>query len=155
MQRKLCITAITATLGIPAYFAVAEAPISSSSIAFADDDKEHKHEEGEKHKLGRQKIGEYTVSVIMVGEAEAGKEVEFDIKLIDAKSDPKAMWVWIGKQDAPDAEKAKATKGEKTYDADVTVPASVSKDAKVWVALETANGVVTGSFEMDKHDHKH
>lgn len=155
MLRKLSVASLAATLCIPAYFAVADGPPSSSSIAFAGDDKEHKHSEAEKHKLGRQQIGEYTVSVIMVGEAEAGKEVEFDIKLIDAKSDPKAMWVWIGKQDAPDGEKAKATKGEKTYDADVTVPASVSKDAKVWVALETAKGVVTGSFEMDKHDHKH
>ncbi len=37
---------------------------------------DHKHSE-EKHKLGRQKIADYTVSVIMIGEPEAGHSVGF------------------------------------------------------------------------------
>src|SRR5687767_4738792 len=43
---------------------------------------QHKHGGGEKHKLGRKTIGDYTVSVIVIGEAEAGAVVDFDIKLI-------------------------------------------------------------------------
>ena len=51
---------------------------------------QEKHGPDEKHKLGRKPVGDYTVSVILIGEVEAGKPVTFDIKLIDAKSDPKA-----------------------------------------------------------------
>ena len=116
-------------------------------------DEAHKHGEGEKHKLGRQKIGNYTVSVILIGEAEAGKEAELDIKLIDAKEEPKALRAWIGKEDG--ADKAIATKKKTTYDADVKVPSPLPKDAKVWIEIETAAGTEKGSFAIeDKHDHK-
>jgi hypothetical protein len=149
MHRTIKTLAFMALVGLPVY-----AGASSPSAAMLADDKEHKHGEGEKHKLGRQTIGEYTVSVIMIGEAEAGKTVEFDIKLIDAKTDPKAMRVWVGGENASATDKATAVKGEKTYDADATVPTPLPNGAKVWVELETDKGVVRGSYEM-KHDHKH
>ena len=115
-------------------------------------DEGHKHGEGEKHKLGRQKIGDYAVSVIMIGEAVPGKEAEFDIKLIDAKSDPKALRVWIGTEESK--EKATAKKGEKTYDADAKVPSPLPKGAKVWVEIETEEGTAKGSYAMED-GHKH
>ena len=116
----------------------------------------HKHGEDEKHKLGRQKIGDYTVSVIMVGEAEAGKAIEFDIKLIDAKTDPKAMRVWIGTEDGAGSVKATATKKTTTYDADAKVPSPLPAGAKVWVEIETDSGTSKGSYALEEaKDHKH
>ena len=114
----------------------------------------HKHGK-EKHKLGRQAIGEYTVSVILIGEAEPGEHVDFDIKLIDAKSDPKALRVWIGSQDGAGSTKATGTKGKTTYTGEVDVPKPLPEGSKLWVELETDAGVKTGSFDIDKHDHKH
>ncbi|HEV7298846.1 MAG TPA: hypothetical protein VGN72_05725 [Tepidisphaeraceae bacterium] len=115
----------------------------------------HKHGQGEKHKLGRQPIAGYTVSVILIGEAEPGEHVDFDIKLIDATSDPKALRVWIGTQDGSGSTKAAGTKGKTTYTGEVDVPKPLPEGAKLWVELETDAGVQSGSFEMDKHDHKH
>lgn len=126
-------------------------PDFNPSTAVAAEDG-HKHGDGEKHKLGRQKIGDYTVSVIMIGEAEPGKEAEFDIKLIDAKSDPKVLRVWIGTEESK--EKATAKKGKTTYDADVKVPSPMPKGAKVWVEIETDSGTSKGSYALEG-GHKH
>lgn len=130
----------------------AETPPGSAAMA----EEGHKHGEGEKHKLGRQKIGNYTVSVIMIGEAKPGAEVEFDIKLIDATSDPKSLRVWIGAEDGKGSEKTEAKKGEKTYDADVKVPSPLPEGAKVWVEVESDGVTARGSYALEeKHDHKH
>jgi hypothetical protein len=141
----------TILLGVnaPATPAVHPAP-----IALAEDG--HQHGKDEIHKLGRKKIGDYTVSVILIGEAEAGAKVKFDIKLIDAKADPKALRVWIGTEDAKDEAKTALVKGEKTYAADVTVPSPLPAGAKIWVEVETDSGKAGGSYEMESHDgHKH
>ena len=114
----------------------------------------------EKHKLGRQKIGNYTVSVIMVGDPHEQKTVDFDVKLYDLAgsktppADPKAMRVWIGAEDAKPADKVAMTKKETTFAATATVPAPLADSAKVWVEVETDAGVSRGSFAME-HEHKH
>lgn len=116
----------------------------------------HKHSEDEKQKLGRQKIGDYTVSVIMVGDIHDDKEIDFDVKLIDAKSDPKALRIWIGAEDGAGSEKATLVKKKTTFGGKAKVPNPVPKDAKVWVEVETDAGTAKGSYAInDKHDHKH
>lgn len=128
-------------------------PVATAPVVILEDG--HQHGKDEIHKLGRKKIGDYTVSVIMIGEAEAGAKVKFDIKLIDAKADPKSLHVWIGAEDAKDDAKTKLTKGEKTYAGEVTVPSPLPAGAKVWVEVETDAGKSRGAFETDTHDHKH
>lgn len=118
-------------------------------------DDTHKHGEAEKHKLGRKEIGGYTVSVILIGEVEAGKHADFDIKLIDAKTDPKALRVWVGVEDAKGSKKADGTKGTATYTGEVDVPNPIPEKAKLWVEIEADSGVSKAAFDYDKHDHKH
>ncbi|MBC8105222.1 MAG: hypothetical protein H7Z14_01420 [Anaerolineae bacterium] len=126
--------------------------IGSSAFAFMQ---EHKHGQGEKHKLGRKAIGDYTVSVNLIGEIEPGGHVDFDIKLIDAKSDPKALRVWIGTEDGSGAKKAEGKKGQTTYTGEVDVPKPLPQGAKLWVELETDAGVKRASYELEEHGHKH
>lgn len=128
-------------------------PSGDSQVRAAEG--EHKHGPNEKHKLGRKTIGDYTVSVILIGEVEAGGHVDFDIKLIDAKTDPKALRVWIGTEDAAGSEKADGKKGKTTYTGEVKVPATLPEGAKLWVELETDAGVKRGSYNYEHHDHKH
>jgi hypothetical protein len=137
----------TVLLGVNAPAAPA---ITPTPVALAEDG--HQHGKDAIHKLGRKKIGDYTVSVILIGEAEAGEKVKFDIKLIDAKADPKALRVWIGAEDAKDDTKTALVKGEKTYAADVTVPKPLPAGAKIWVEVETDSGKAKGSYEMESHD---
>ena len=125
------------------------------AVAAAAAAQDHKHGKGEKHKLGRKVIGDYTVSVITIGEVEPGGHVDFDIKLIEAKTDPKALRVWIGSEDGAGAQKAEGKKGKTTYAGEVNVPKTLPKGAKLWVELETDAGVKSGWYDYDKHDHKH
>ena len=109
----------------------------------------------EKHKLGRKPIGEYTVSVIVIGEVEAGGHVDFDIKLIDAKTDPSALRVWIGTEDATGSTKAVGKKGKTTYAGEVNVPKPIPAGAKLWVELDTPEGTKRNAWDYDEHGHKH
>jgi hypothetical protein len=114
------------------------------------------HAQGHPHKLGRKPIAGYTVSVILLGEIEPGGHVDFDIKLIDAKNDPKALRVWIGTQDAKGSEKALGKKGKATYTGEVNVPKPLPEGAQMWVELETDAGTASAGYEIEKPgDHKH
>ena len=116
---------------------------------------EHKHGKDEKHKLGKKPVGEYTVSVIVIGEADPGEKVKFDIKLYQGKTDPKALRVWIGTEDGKGSAKATGSKGTTTYVGEVEVPKPLAADAKLWVELETDAGVKSGSWDLEEHGHKH
>jgi hypothetical protein len=116
---------------------------------------QHKHGENEKHKLGRKTIGDYLVSVILIGETDHDSHIDFDIKLIDAKTEPKALRVWIGTEDAAGSKKGVGTKGNTTYTGKIEVPKPMPAGAKLWVEIETDAGIKSGWFDHDKHDHKH
>lgn len=152
MRNLVIAFAAVAMLG--SSFAAINAFASPVPVKLTLDDT-HKHEEKEKHKLGRKEIGGYTVSVILIGEVEAGKHVDFDIKLVDAKTDPKALRVWVGVEDAKGSKKADGAKGTATYTGEVDVPSPIPEKAKLWVEIETANGVSKAAFDYDTHDHKH
>ena len=130
-------------------------PLHLGTTALHAAEEGHKHGKGEKHKLGRQTIGNYTVSVILIGEVEPGEHVDFDIKLIDAKTDPKALRVWIGTADAAGSEKATGTKGATTYTGEVNAPKPLPAGSKLWVELETEDGTKSGSFAIEESGHKH
>lgn len=138
-------------LGVCCFGGASVGPASVSANMVMED--AGKQEQGYKHKLGRREIGGYIVSVIVIGEVEAGKPVDFDIKLINAKDDPKALRAWVGLEDSK--EKAQGTKGATTYTGQIAVPNPLPENAKLWVEIETSAGVSKGSFELDKHDHKH
>ena len=125
------------------------------SLAGALFAQEHKHGKDEKHKLGKKPIGDYTVSVIVIGEAEAGERVKFDIKLYDGKSDPKALRVWIGTEDGKGSTKVPGTKETTTYKGEIEVPKPMPAGGKLWVELETESGVKSGSWDLEEHGHKH
>ena len=121
-----------------------------SAIFVAAQEQEHADEP---HKLGRQKIGDYTVSVIMIGEAEAGHTVEFDIKLFDNDKDPKALRVWVGLEDGKGSDKVQLQKKTTTFGGKVKVPDPKPQASKVWVEVETENGVAKGSYVVEEHKH--
>lgn len=116
----------------------------------------HQHGKEEIHKLGRKTIAGYTVSVILIGEAHAGDTAKVDIKLIDAKTDPKAIRVWFGPEGVDVREKAALTKGEKTYAGEVKVPSGTPETGPLWVELETDSATQAVSYEIGGHEgHKH
>lgn len=112
----------------------------------------HKHEKEEIHKLGRKTIGGYTVSVIIIGEAHAGETAKVDVKLIDAKTEPKALRVWFGAEKVDAKDKTTLTKGEKTYAGDVKVPVGTPEKGPLWVELETDAGTQSASYEIAGHE---
>jgi hypothetical protein len=116
---------------------------------------QHKHGEHEKHKLGRKIIGDHLVSVIVIGGIDHDEQIDFDIKLIDAKTEPTALRVWIGTEDAKGSEKAEGKKGKTTYIGKVNVPKPLPTDAKLWVELVTSQATNRGSFDLEEHGHKH
>lgn len=122
-----------------------------ASLALA----QHKHGPDEKHKLGKKPIGDVTVSVIVIGEVEAGKPVQFDIKLYDVKAEPKAIRVWIGTEDGKGSTKAEGKKETTTYKGKVDVPSSIPQGAMLWVELETAEGTKSNSWDFSEKGHKH
>lgn len=143
---------VAAVLAASTFATFTHAETTVRPVAMAEEG--HKHAEDEKQKLGRQKVGEYTVSVIMIGDLHDDKEVEFDVKLIDAKADPKAIRIWIGVEDGKGSEKAALTKKTTTFVGTAKVPSPVPDKSKVWVEIETDSGVVKGSLAMeDKHKH--
>ena len=151
---KLLISAVL--ISVIGVVATVPAWTSAASMSMREPEGSHKHGDGAMHKLGRQAIGSYTVSVIMRGEPEPGKTINFDIKLIDAKTDPKALRVWIGTEDGQGSEKATATKKTATYGTDAKVPSPLAVGAKAWVEVETDAGVFKGSYAIEEHhDHKH
>jgi hypothetical protein len=105
------------------------------------------------HKLGRQKIGDYTVSVIMVGEADAGHTVDFDVKLFDNDKDPKALRIWVGTEDGKGSDKVQLQKKETTFGAKVKVSDPKPAGSKVWVEVETDKGTAKGSYVLEEHKH--
>lgn len=111
-------------------------------------------------KLGRQKIGDYTVSTNMRGDPHVVKTVEFDVKLFDKDAsktpppDPKALRIWIGDENAPADQKVELKKKTTTFGANVNVPQPLAETAKVWVEIDTDAGTTRGSFSLE-HDHKH
>jgi len=153
MRSKLITLAAAVGVGLFGLMATSadEAP---QPVLLAED--ASKHADGEKQKLGRQKIGDYTVSVIMVGDIHDDKEIDFDVKLVDAKAEPKALRIWIGSEDGKGSEKATLTKKKTTFGAKAKVPSPLPETPRVWVEVETDSGTTKGSYAInDKHDHKH
>lgn len=142
-------------LGVALAFVV---PSISHNTAIAAP--EHKHGESEKHKLGKMKVGTVEVSVITIGEVEAGGHVDFDIKVFTPPAEPKALRVWIGTQDAAGSTKADGKKdfvkeGSYFYKGEVQVPKTIPAGAKLWVEIETDSGTQSAGWNYDVHDHKH
>jgi hypothetical protein len=114
----------------------------------------HKHGKDEKKKLGRKTIGDYTVSVIVVGDPHDDKTVEFDVKLVDSKAEPKAVRAWVGTEDGKGSEKAELTKKTSTYVGTATLPAPLPAGSAVWIEIETDAGVKSASYSIED-EHKH
>lgn len=147
-MKKMMLTALVGVSAIA--FSQALASVAPAPRLFAEDG--HKHGKEEIHKLGRKTIAGYVVSVIVVGEAHAGETVKVDIKLIDAKTDPKALRVWIGAEAIEAKDKVELKKGEKTYAGELKVPAGTPDGAKLWVEVETADTTAKASYDTE---HKH
>ena len=138
-MRNVWIAAIVLTLGLS--FAVAA-------------------EKAEIHRLGKQKIGDYTASANMKGDPHLVKAVEFDVMLFGqdgktpAEKDPKAIRIWIGDEKTADDQKVAMKKKTKTFGATVNVPQPLADSAKVFLEIDTDAGTTRGSYSME-HDHKH
>lgn len=127
-------------------------------FAFAEDPKDDDHK-GEKRDLGKKKIGDYEVQVTQVGEVVPGKEAVFIVKLVNARTKPKAIRGWIGIESGKGAIKSKAEDEEKEYHLHHEVAKPLPPRNMLWIELETSAGKKAGSFEHSphgdkKHDHK-
>ena len=139
-------------LGVALAFVV---PSVSNNVVAAP---EHKHG-NEKHKLGKNKIGDVEVSVITTGEVEPGAHVDFSIKVFTL-NEPKALRVWIGTESAEGSKKAEGKKGSTDakgilYTGEVDAPKPIPAGSLLWVELETDKGTQKASWNYDVHDHKH
>ena len=143
-------------LGTAIAFAVPSITPNNTALAAP----EHKHGEGEKHKLGKNKVGDVEVSVITIGEVEAGGHVDFSIKIFTT-AEPKALRVWIGTESGEGSKKADGKKGDANqtgilYSGEVDVPKPIPAGSKVWVEIETDKGTNKASWSYDTHEgHKH
>jgi len=150
MRTLLYLAALT--VAVPTAVEVLVPTVSLTRAAFAEEG--HKHGKDEKRKLGRQSIAGYTVSVIIVGDPHEEKSIDFDVKLIDAKTEPKAIRVWIGTEDGAGSTKAALTKKTTTYVGVAAVPSPLPAGSKVWVEIETDAGTNSGSYSIED-GHKH
>lgn len=144
------------------------APPTAAPVPLAATDDKHDHKEGDKqdddHKgkmkdLGKKKIGDYEVQVTQVGDVVPDKEAVFIVKLVNARTKPKAIRGWIGIESGKGAIKSKAEDEEKEYHLHHEVARPLPPKNMLWIELETSAGKKTGSFEHSphgdkKHDHK-
>jgi hypothetical protein len=108
--------------------------------------------EGEKHELGTQQAGVYTVKATQTGEIKPGVEVVFEIVVSGGTTKPTAVRAWVGSEDGQGSAKSKAEAGDKDYHAHIELPASIPANSKLWVELDTASGRQRASFNFPKED---
>ncbi len=129
------IVPLTSTLCLA--FALVAAPALAMPTLQAEEKKqeEHKHEHGEEHKLGEITLNESVFTVILVGHAHAGEEVE--VKLMPKGALPKGtLRAWIGSENGKGSAKGKAHAEDGGLCVHAEVPKPIPAEAKVWVELE-------------------
>ena len=116
--------------------------------------RDHTHDDGkdahagEKHLLGTQQIGGFSVTVTQVGDVKAGEGATFEIVPAGATGKPTAVRAWVGTEAADGSVKVKAVDRAKFFDADLEVPATLPPQSKLWVELESTAGKKIGSFDF-------
>lgn len=146
-----------------AFLLAASAPLAAADDHAGHDHAEHAH--GPTTAVGTVKIGEITIAASASGAMAIGKAWHIEVKLTPAQPAPKAVRIWVGAENARGSVKAKAEAehaagGE--YSANVEIPAPLPADAKLWVALETADGLaakgaitlVAAPVAPAAHEHK-
>ncbi len=124
-----------------AFLLAASAPLAAADEHAGHDHAGHAH--GPTSAVGAVKIGEVSVAASASGAMAIGKPWHIEVKLTPVQPAPKAVRVWVGAENARGSVKAKAEAehaagGE--YSANVEVPAPLPADARLWIALETADG---------------
>ncbi len=89
-------------------------------------------------------IGAWKVAVTIPKPHVAGKKLDVDLTLTPATPAPKAVRLWVGKADARGSTKVKAEpEAPGAYCVGVDVPDPIPAEAKVWIALEAADGTIS------------
>ena len=142
----------SATTQTPAKPAPPPAPVAKGD----DHDHDHDHpkgakgdaHEGEKHDLGTQQAGSYTLKATRIGEMKSGGEAVFEIAVSGGTSKPTALRAWVGTETGAGSAKAKGEAGENDYDVHIEVPDPLPANSKLWVELEVPAGRQKASFNL-------
>lgn len=146
-----------------AFVLAASAPLAAADAHAGHDHAGHAH--GPTAAVGTVTIGATTVAASASGTMAIGKAWHIELKLTPAQPAPKAVRIWIGAENARGSVKAKAElehAAEGEYSTHVEVPAPLPADAKLWVAIEAADGQsAKGSIALSAapaapaaHEHK-
>jgi hypothetical protein len=108
---------------------------------------------GEKHDLGKQEAGGYSVTATQFGELAGGGEGVFELAVTGGAAKPTAVRAWVGTEDAEGSTKTKGEAEGDDYDVHVELPATLAPESKLWVELDTAAGSQKVSFDLPKGGH--
>jgi hypothetical protein len=145
-----------------AFLLAASAPLAAADDHAGHDHAEHAH--GSTTAIGTVTIGAFTVAAAGTGAMAMGKDWYIELKLTPTQPAAKAIRIWVGAENARGSVKAKAAlehaaTGE--YSAHVEIPAPMPADARLWIALETADGqptkgsiaITTAAAPSAAHEH--
>ena len=105
------------------------------------------HEEhGAEHPLGEITLGEHKVQIVVLGDIEAGKEADFDVRFTAGSKRPETLRAWLGVESGMGSMKTKfANEGDTVMHGHIEVPKPLPEGSKAWFEIETAAGTSKAS----------
>ena len=101
---------------------------------------------GAEHALGDVALGEHKVQVVVLGDVEAGKEADFDVRFAAGSKRPETLRAWIGVESGQGSMKTRfANEGDTVMHGHVQVPSPIPEGSKVWIEIEAAAGTSKAS----------
>lgn len=96
------------------------------------------HEDGERA-LGTVSAGGTSLAVAIAGEVAPGAELHVELDVTEGAT-PVAVRLWAGQESGVGSLRAKADADGAHFHAHVEIPSDVSKDARLWIEVEAADG---------------
>jgi len=106
---------------------------------------------GAEHALGEVTLGGTKVQIVLLGDVEAGKEADFDVRFAAGTKRPETLRAWIGVESGQGSMKTKfVNEGDATMHGHIEVPKPVPADSKAWFEVESAGGTSKASVALPK-----
>jgi acetamidase/formamidase len=123
----------------------APTPTPAQPAAAASGMGDHKHEI--EQPLGKMKVGEHEVAVMLLSKIEPGKQVDVDLEFPAGAKLPAVVRGWIGVESGEGSRKAKFhTEGATGMHGHCDVPKTIPAGSKVWVEVEVDGKTTTAGF---------
>ena len=106
---------------------------------------------GAEHPLGEIALGDHKVQIVLLGDLEAGKEADFDVRFAAGTKRPETLRAWIGVESAQGSMKTRfANEGDTVMHGHVEAPRPIPEGSKAWFEIETAAGTSKASVALPK-----